>query len=225
MKIKYLIIIILILIILFNSISFAKYIFKETLNVATFNTKGNYYLITYTETDDPTEKIEKVYKGENHDKDCSILRMWIIRKRLSLETIKIEDMSGDIEDLSYLFGGYSEVCVCHYLRKIDLSEFNTENVTNMTFMFYECIKLEELNISNLNTSKVQDMSYMFYNCIVLNELDLRSFDTQQVTNMESMFYRCSKLTEIKVSSKWTVANANTNNMFKYCSISSTTLYN
>lgn len=208
-----------------NIYSCAKYVFKETLPVASLNTGGNYYLITYTERNDPTEKIEKVYKDEEHDKDGSILKEWIMNKRTTIETIKIEDTSGDIEDLSYLFGGSSEIMVCLYLTKIDLSNFNTENVTNMTFMFYDCVRLVELDISNLNTNKVEDMSYMFFYCSSIESLDLRSFDTNQVTNMDYMFCRCSKLKEIQVSNKWDDTNASKVSMFKNSGVSSVTLYN
>ncbi len=218
---KYIIVLILnILIVINNNQTFAKYVFKDTLNVATFDTGGNYYLITYTEKGDSNQKIEKVYKGDNHDSGGTILKQWIIDKRTTLETIKIEDNSGDIKDCSYLFGGSSEVLVCVFLKKIDLSGFNTTNVTNMKFMFYDCVSLVDLNVSNLNTSKVTDMSYMFKNCQSLPIMDLKSFDTHNVINMDAMFGNCRIAKEIKVSSKWTTQKASTKNMFKDCGVSS-----
>ena len=213
------------IVLLSNANSFAKYIFRETFQVATLDTGGNYYLITYTERNDDTEKTEKVYKDENHDKDGSILKKWIMNKRTTIETIKIEDDSGDIEDLSYLFGGSDEIMICQYLTKIDLSGFNTENVNNMTFMFYDCVRLIDLNISNLNTSKVKDMSYMFFYCSSIEKLDLSSFDTSLVNNMDYMFCRCPKLKEIKVSNKWNDTNASKVSMFKNSGVSTVTLYN
>ena len=45
-----------------------------------------------------------------------------------------------------------------YLQSVDLSSFNTEKVTNMIYMFYNC---ESLNLSSLNTQNVTNMSYMF----------------------------------------------------------------
>ena len=38
-------------------------------------------------------------------------------------------------------------------------------------MFSNCSLLKELNLSNFNTNKVTNMSYMFYNCISLTELN------------------------------------------------------
>ncbi len=222
---KYIIVLILnLLFFINNNQTFAKYVFNDTLNVATLNTKGNYYLIKYTEKDDPNQKEEKVYKGDNHDSDGAILKQWIIDKRTTLETIKIEDDSGDIRDCSYLFGGSNEILVCIFLKRIDLSGFNTENVTDMKFMFYDCVNLVDLNVSNLNTSTVTDMSYMFCNCQSIKTIDLRSFNTHNVTNMNVMFGNCRATNEIKVSQKWTNEKASTKNMFRECGVSSVSFY-
>ena len=53
---------------------------------------------------------------------------------------------------------------CSSLRKLDLSNFNTNKVTNMSQMFYGCSSLEELNISNFNTNNVNDFYKMFDKC-------------------------------------------------------------
>jgi len=39
-----------------------------------------------------------------------------------------------------------------------------------------------LNLLNFDTSKVTDMSYMFYSCRSLTSLDLSSFDTSNVVD-------------------------------------------
>ena len=46
---------------------------------------------------------------------------------------------------------------CQDITEIDLSYFNTSEVTNMTYMFLRCTKLTSLNLSNFNTSKVTNM--------------------------------------------------------------------
>ena len=43
---------------------------------------------------------------------------------------------------------------CSSLKELNLSNFNTKNVTNMSYMFGYCSSLKELNLSNFNTSKV-----------------------------------------------------------------------
>ena len=40
---------------------------------------------------------------------------------------------------------------------LDLSNFNTQNVTNMVGMFYSCESLKSLDLSNFNTQNVTDM--------------------------------------------------------------------
>lgn len=87
------------------------------------------------------------------------------------------------------------------LKKIDLSTFDTSNVTNMYAMFSNCIALEELNLGqNFNTSNVQNMERMFYYCKCIKKLDFGDkFDTAKVVNMDKMFYYCSTLTELDMS--------------------------
>ena len=38
----------------------------------------------------------------------------------------------------------------------------------MKYMFYGCENLKEINILGFDTQKVTDMSYMFYDCNSLN---------------------------------------------------------
>ena len=79
-----------------------------------------------------------------------------------------------------------------YVTNLDLSSFNTSNVTYMSYMFRFGQMLEINGLSNFNTSKVNDMSFMFYG-LNLDLLDLSSFNTANVTNMEEMF----RETEVK----------------------------
>ena len=53
---------------------------------------------------------------------------------------------------------------CSSLKELNLSNFNTNNVTDMSQMFYECSSLKELNLSDFNTNNVTDMRYMFNGC-------------------------------------------------------------
>ena len=53
---------------------------------------------------------------------------------------------------------------CISLQKLNISNFNTNNVTIMNFMFFGCSSLNELNIFNFNTNKATEKSYMFYKC-------------------------------------------------------------
>jgi surface protein len=89
---------------------------------------------------------------------------------------------------------------CDDLTSLDLSNFDTSNVTDMAGMFAGCTDLTTLNIRKFNTSKVTDMTSMFYDCRCLTSLNLSNFDTSKVTSMSSMFYGCHRLGTLNLSS-------------------------
>ena len=98
----------------------------------------------------------------------------------------------------------------------DLSSFNTQNVINMFCMFNECNSLKNLNLSNFNTKNVTNMYRMFNGCNSLKNIDLSSFNTQNVTNMSYMFSSCNSLMNLDLSSFNTKNVTNMNNMFFGC---------
>ena len=114
--------------------------------------------------------------------------------------------SKNVTDISYMFN------LCHKLKEIKgMKTFNTSNVNNMRAMFQDCCELEFLDLSNFDTSIVMDMSYMFKlcqkykvtnmwnmfgDCKELEYLDLSNFETPIVMDMKFMFYNCNKLKEI-----------------------------
>ena len=102
--------------------------------------------------------------------------------------------------MSYMFTG------CSALLSLDVTNFNTANVTNMSTMFYNCSKLTSLYLTNFNTEKVTSMEGMFSRCKALTTIYASSkFVTTQVSNSSSMFYNCEKLKgEVVV---WTKGNA------------------
>ena len=105
---------------------------------------------------------------------------------------------------------------CSGLENLDLSLFNTAEVTDMTCMFKSCSGLTSLDLSKFNTAEVTDMSLMFFDCSALTSLDLSSFNTAKVTNMNGMFNSCSGLTSLNFSS-FNTANVTTmSEMFYNC---------
>jgi len=63
-------------------------------------------------------------------------------------------------------------------------------------MFYQCTHLQNLDVSHFDTANVTRMEDMFYSCDSLKALDLSSFDTRNVTNMSYMFGYNRNLTNI-----------------------------
>ena len=80
-------------------------------------------------------------------------------------------------------------------------------------MFRYCTSLKSLNLSNFNTSSVTDMSYIFNYCSSLKSLDLSNFDTSSVTDMNKMFSRCSNLESLDISNFNMMNIKNCNDMF------------
>ena len=81
---------------------------------------------------------------------------------------------------------YGEQKIKNFLE-LDLSGFNTSNVTNMSNMFALMSNLTTLDLSSFDTSQVTNMGLMFYSMTNLVTLDLSNFNTSKVTNMNDMF--------------------------------------
>ena len=114
---------------------------------------------------------------------------------------------------------------CTSIKALDLSSFNTENVTEMNSsewyirsIFEGDKSLEKINLSSsFKTSKIKNMSKMFCGCTSLTSLDLSLFDTSNVTDMNRMFFKCSGLTSLNLSSFNTSNVTDMSEMFFECS--------
>ena len=127
----------------------------------------------------------------------------------TLETVDCVGLSGAIDTTSMFYN-------CSVLASLDLSGFDTSNVTNMYGMFYNCSSLTSLDLSNFDTSNVANMHGMFQSCSALSSLDLSNFDTSNVTTMYAMFYSCSSLTSLDLSNFDMSNVTNTDFMFGSC---------
>lgn len=104
-----------------------------------------------------------------------------------------------VEDFSYLF--YNSTIG----EDSQMPAWDTSSARNMQSMFASS-GFSVLDISNFDTSNVTNMSGMFDGMLILKELRIGSkFNTTNVTNMERMFYDLPKMTELDLSS----ANFNT----------------
>ena len=106
---------------------------------------------------------------------------------------------------------------CVALTSLDVTKFNTANVKNMGNMFYSCSALTSLDVTKFNTENVANMSYMFYSCSSFKSLDVTHFNTANVKNMTSMFSGCSSLTSLDVTHFNTANVTNMISMFSVCS--------
>ncbi len=104
---------------------------------------------------------------------------------------------------------------CLEMEKIDVSKFNTEKVTNMRGMFSGCRKITSLDLSHFNTENVTNTNTMFFSCDALTSLNLSSFKLEKVTDMGSMFFACEEMKTIYCDYAWKCAESTS--MFSYCS--------
>ena len=123
------------------------------------------------------ESNSKVYINNKLNKSLK----YFIPEKEALYQIKLI-LFFPVKDCSNMFG------YCRHLESINLSMFDTKNVTNMESMFNTCDNLKDLDLSSFDTKNVTNMSNMFWNCEKLENIDLSSFDTKNVTDMHGLFY-------------------------------------
>ena len=97
-----------------------------------------------------------------------------------------------------------------------LANFNTSEVTDMSYMFYDCESLTSLDLTGFNTAKVENIRYIFYSCLSLTELDVSNFNTAKMSDMEAMFGLCTSLTTIYCDDDWSTSSATSDGMFYGC---------
>lgn len=116
--------------------------------------------------------------------------------------------------MSNMFNG------CTKLRDLNISSFNTENVTNMYGMFYGCSSLDSLDLSHFNTRNVRKdgMNYMFNGCSSLSYLNVSNFTTDKPgMQLDGLFQGCSSLQTLDLSSFDTGGASSVTDMFDGCS--------
>ena len=102
-----------------------------------------------------------------------------------------------VTDMSYMFfeqGLFGD-------HELDLSNFNTSNVTTMEGMFEcdgECTRNFKINLSSFDTRRLINAKNMFKFLIGTKKLDLSSFYTPNLINMEGMFSHCAEITDFKI---------------------------
>lgn len=105
---------------------------------------------------------------------------------------------------------------CSSLTSLDVSSFDTSQVTYMTDMFDSCSSLKFLDVSNFNTSNVTSLSGMFNGCVSLMNLDVSNFNTSKVIDFSFVFRDCKAVTKLDVSKFNTSQVTNMRYVFQGC---------
>ena len=111
--------------------------------------------------------------------------------------IEIDLSNFDTSEVTSMYGMFS---YCNNLQYINFANINTSSVSNMNQMFAGCNSLLSLDLSNFDTSKVKEMSFMFYGCRLLPSIDLSNFRTPNLRKMNSIFSGCYSLKSIDLTS-------------------------
>ena len=179
----------------------------------TVTSSGKYSGIAWTMYDNGLLWIVDDTSGETKYGDSSVFNG---------EKLMIGDLSRDvdfttaIEDIKFVYMNATapKSCFRMFYGCTGLIEVvydyaftsTSANVTNMSYMYYNCKSLVAPGLAKVNTSNVTDMEDMFSGCKSLYALDLSTFDTSNVTIMRYMFNGCSALTSLNLS------NFNTSNV-------------
>jgi surface protein len=103
------------------------------------------------------------------------------------------------------------------IRSLDLSGWDFEAATDMTYFLYYASGLKTLTLpENMMLANVTNMLRCFYDCRLLMSLDTSKWTLGNVTNMESCFNGCANLMSLDTS-KWTLGNVtNMESCFNGC---------
>lgn len=136
------------------------------------------------------------------------------RAHKRLDVPIVEFLKFDISNITLnSFHGMFAGCQIEDLKVIE--NWDTSNIRDFSYMFYQCKKLKNLNISEFNTSKAVNMRGMFCYLSILKELDLANFDTSNVTDMSEMFYLANNINSLNISSFNTSKVKDMSRMFEY----------
>jgi surface protein len=106
---------------------------------------------------------------------------------------------------------------CSSLTSINLSNFEFKNVMTMSYLFEGCSSLVSIDFPKSYTENLMMISYMFLDCSSLKSIDLSYFNTKSVTSMSNLFNGCSSLESIDISNFNTESVNSMQSMFSGCS--------
>ena len=158
----------------------------------------NQYIIEKILINKGSKFINKI-KVESKDQLKSIIRE---RYNNNKSFIDLTDIYiSELDDLTSIFYGLYEMEI------VDISGWDTSNVTTMAYMFNQCSKLKKIiGIENLDVSKLENANNMFFCCKKLVELDLTKWNPVSLQYTRQMFYKCSNLKIIKNIENWQLPN-------------------
>ena len=91
------------------------------------------------------------------------------------------------------------------ITSLDISSFETQNMTVMAHMFSDCVKMTSLRLGgNFNTAKVTSLREMLTGCMALKAIDCTNMDVTKVKDVCRMFADNAALVTIWCNTDWSV---------------------
>ena len=107
----------------------------------------------------------------------------IILRRIKEEGNEVDLNDIDVSKITDMFSLFKETEF-----NGNISNWNVSNVTNMSFMFYDCKSFNQ-DISEWDVSNVTKMVGMFRGCEAFNS-DISNWNVSNVKFIYQIFYRC-----------------------------------
>lgn len=167
---------------------------SDTTDTVPWRLTADYELIIGNEGEEYTftdrlSRIESTYSWQSS---------WNLNQKI--KSVRFEGTVHGTGSMAFMFSNF------RIATKIDLTNFDTSNVTDLSNMFSNCWALQELTISHISTYQVKNMANMFYKCKSLETLDLNHWNTEHVTNMSNMFNECVALKSISFGSAFNTSS-------------------
>ncbi len=141
--------------------------------------------------------------GKNATDAFSKVKTFDIEESVQIDTSRVEDFSEIFK--------YNESVSQSSLQEF-IKQFDTSSAKKMCAMF-EGLRVSTIDISNFNTSNVTDMSWMFHGSDYTNIILGNKFNTNNVTNFDGMFQQLSKIEILDISMINVKTGATVNYMF------------
>ena len=94
---------------------------------------------------------------------------------------------------------------CTQITTVDLTNFDTSQVSRMNGLFRGCTNLQTMDMSGIDMTSMNMVNTWFYGCSSLTDVNMKGLDISKVTNLGSLFTNCSSLESIDLSG-WDTSN-------------------
>ena len=93
-----------------------------------------------------------------------------------------------------------------FIKKFNLSNFNTEKEKEIERMFDDCLSIEYLNISNFNINKIYFDDVMFSNCHSLKTIEIPYFEVGNIIKQIKKEFKIEKNSNTYIYNKSQILN-------------------